>query len=73
MRLYTEEELKKAVEYACGMQKAEDYQIVGTCLIGAPDIEKAIENTLNYLYDTDNNDSKNITIEEINEHLAEFK
>jgi hypothetical protein len=33
MRTYTEEELLKAIEYACEYQKATDYQTAGKLLI----------------------------------------
>lgn len=55
------------------MQKAEDYQTAGHHLIGAEDQDKAIEDTLNNLCDTDNNIYKEITIEEIDEYLNEQK
>ena len=67
--LYSEKDLLKAINYACGMQKAEDYQVAGNLLIDPK--ENATENLLNYLCDTDNNESKTITIKDINEYLSE--
>lgn len=72
MRTYTEEEVLKIINYACGLQKAEDYQVAGNMLlVDNVDIVSVREQLLNYLCDTDNNESKNITIEIINEYLEE--
>lgn len=82
MRTYTEEELLKAVEYACGMQKAEDYSISGHLLLLDDDeerdsliklihLKKAVISVLDILSDTDTSEAKNITIEEINEYIDE--
>ena len=76
MRTYTEEELKLAIEYACGMQKAEDYQMAGDKLLESfktvDEADKAIVETLDYLC-SDNNISKQITMEEINEYIKSKK
>jgi hypothetical protein len=43
MRTYTEQELLKAIQYACPCQKADDYQTAGGLLLMAEDFEKARE------------------------------
>lgn len=76
-RLYSEKELLKAIDYACGMQKAEDYQQAGRILIvdrkTIVEPEHLTEQLLSYLCDTDNNEAKSITIKDIEEHLKENK
>jgi hypothetical protein len=70
MRTYTQEELLKAIEYACSMQKAQDYQNAGNHLIvDESELKTGVIQLLDLLSDSDDNDAKNITIEEINEHL----
>lgn len=68
-KLYTEAELLKAIEYACGYQKASDYQAAGHHLIvdGEPDTVALLDE----LSDTENNKHKEITIQEINEYINE--
>jgi hypothetical protein len=70
MRTYTQEELLKAIEYACNTQKAQDYQDAGNHLIvDDSELKTGAIQLLDLLSDSDDNDAKNITIEEINEHL----
>ena len=73
MRTYTEEEVLKIVYYACGIQKAEDYQEVGNMIVGESmhSHNSICKSVLDYLYDCDNNCHKSITIEDINDHLDE--
>lgn len=83
MRTYTESELLKVVEYACSTQKAEDYSISSHLLIlddKHPDsfihlieLERAVIYTLDILAETDTNEARNITIEDINDYLDESK
>lgn len=72
---YTEEELLKAIEYACGYQKASDYQNVGHYLMAefksVEEADSAITKVLDELADTNNNSANQITIEDINTYLNE--
>lgn len=69
-RLYTQEELLKAIGYACGMQKAQDYQDAGNHLIvDQSELKTSVVQLLDLLSDSDNNNSQTITIEEINDYL----
>lgn len=71
-RLYSEKELLKAIDLACGLQKAEDYQVAGGILIvDEPVTDDHAIKVLDYLADTDNNESKSITIKDIEEHLKD--
>lgn len=72
-RLYTEKELLKAIEYACGYQKADSYQWVANIVLKENKREPTPEEleTLDYLWDCDINGSKDITLEDINEYLDE--
>lgn len=69
---YTEKELLLAIEYACGYQKAEDYQQAGHIamqdFLTVDEADTAIGKTLDYLCSTENT-SKEITIQEINEYI----
>jgi hypothetical protein len=70
MRTYTQEEVLKAIKYACSMQKAQDYQDAGEKLIvEEKELKDGVIGILDLLCDSDNNEAKNITIEEINEYL----
>jgi hypothetical protein len=52
------------------MQKAQDYQDAGNHLIvDESELKTGAIQLLDLLSDSDNNDSQNITIEEINEYL----
>lgn len=58
-RLYSEKELLKAMDFACRKQKVKDYQDV------------TVLDAMLFLHDTDNNESKSITIKDIEEHLKD--
>lgn len=66
MTTYTQEQLLKAVQYACAMQKAECYHIAGNDLLDFGDV-------LNELYKVDPKNLVKITIEEIDDYLNEQK
>jgi isocitrate/isopropylmalate dehydrogenase len=66
MRTYTEKELLKAIEYACGYQKASDYQTAGKLLIvDKSDLQQNIETLLNELASTNENVHKEIELRDI--------
>ncbi len=71
MRTYTEQEVLKIVNLACGLQKAEDYQEVGNMIVGESmhNHSSMCKSVLDYLADCNNNYHKSITIEDINDHL----
>lgn len=73
MKTYTEQELLKAVEYACGYQKACSYQEIGGVIADGEDHkcthDEIMAFILDNLCDTDKNCAKKITIEDINEYL----
>lgn len=68
-RLYTKEELLKAVEYACGYQKASDYQMAGHHLIEDVVTDEHCANLLDELHNTDKNSASEISIEDMHEYL----
>lgn len=69
----TEQQLLKAVEFACNYQKACDYQTVGHHLLEnfetVTDADMAITKVLDDLCDTNTNGAKEITIEEIKKYI----
>lgn len=59
--MYTEQQLKNAIKFACQEQKFLDYQLAGECLIiDDADISQGIENCLNGLVNIDETASINI-------------
>lgn len=71
MTTYTQEQLLKAVEYACGYQKASSYQEIAH-VEGFWDIDERIfKEIMDNLADVDNNAHKEITIEDIDDYLNE--
>lgn len=69
---YSEQDIRKIVEYACGMQKAEDYQTAGRLLIvDEPDLKQNSILLLDELAETDTNYSGEITMFEIHKLLSE--
>lgn len=59
--MYTEQQLKNAIKFACQEQKFRDYQFAGECLIVYDaEVKQGIENLLNSLVDIDNIASINI-------------
>lgn len=77
LNLYTEEELKLAIEYACGYQKAECYQEIGGNIFAdevksVQEADEMMGRALDYLSSSDNI-SKEITIEEVNEYIKSKK
>lgn len=72
MKTYTEKELLKAIEYACGYQKGSDYQLAGRYLLNEFESVKQADTASELLLDElsgNTNSSKEITIDEINEYL----
>ena len=69
MSNYTDEQVLKAVKYACGIQKATDYQEVGGILLG-DDYEPTMQDllALDYLSNEDNISDK-ITLEELEDEF----
>lgn len=75
MKTYTEQELLKAIEYACNYQKACDYQEAGHYLVEMyttiDDANKAMVDVLDLLADTNKNNASEISVDEINEYLEQ--
>jgi hypothetical protein len=66
MKTYTEEDLLKAIKYACEYQKATDYQTAGLHLIvDETELKGNIEILLNELCDTDKTAHNEIEISDI--------
>lgn len=57
--MYTEDQLRQAIKYACECQKFADYQMAGNLLIN--DVPN-VEDCLNNLCDLDKNVANEITI-----------
>jgi hypothetical protein len=71
-RTYTQAELLKAIEYACGYQKASSYQDIGQILLSEGyDTTPQDVQILDNLSDCDNNNHEEITLEDIHEYLDE--
>jgi len=71
-RTYSEEDLKKAIEWACSYQKATSYQEIANILL-ADNYKPTDEDikVLDNLADCDNNCHSEITIEDIHDYLDE--
>ncbi len=67
MKVYTEVELLKAIEWACSYQKACDYQVAGRYLLieNEANLPGNIEMLLNDLCDTDINAHNEIKLSDI--------
>lgn len=76
MKTYTEEELKLAIEYACGMQKLKDYHVCGNFILSPKmNIQECFDHmnkALYYLSSADNI-SRDIALSEINEYIKSKK
>lgn len=69
---YTEQDVRKIIEYACETKRANDYQIAGGLLIVEDHhLPTNSEILLDHLSDTDSNCSGSITMIEIHKLLAE--
>lgn len=70
MRYYSEEDLKKAIDYACGYQKANSYTIINNLLtVEGYDQTEHDKAVLEELSNCDSNAAHEITLEDINDYL----